>query len=605
MPRSTPVKQTSRKKAAKSKKPTPRPKNGAGIVIDALEREGVSTIFGYPGGAIIDVFDLINQSKKLDFVLTRHEQGALHMAEGYARSTGKVGICILTSGPGATNSVTGLADAMMDSTPVIVITGQVPSPLIGNDAFQEADVVGITRPVTKHNYLVKSVDELPHVMKNAFHIARTGRPGPVVIDIPKDIQKGIKPDYVYPSEPKLPGYHVQLNPKAENVKRAWKMIHASKRPLIYAGGGVINADASKELYRFATKAQIPVTTTLMGLGGFPETHPLSLLMLGMHGTVYANQAVQECDLLIAVGSRFDDRVTGKLEEFAPHAKIIHMDIDPCSISKNVAVDLDMIGDVKNILNDLLPYVKKCDTKAWLKQVEKWKKQNPLQYNHADDPELIVPQHYIESIDQQLDDDAIIATEVGQHQMWAAQYFTFTKPRTLLTSGGLGTMGFGFPAALGAQKAFPGRQVIDMAGDGSIQMNIQELATAVYCNLPVKIFIANNGWLGMVRQWQDMFYDKNYSATDLTPPPAPGSKKKDLSPNEWIHSDYTPDFPKLAEAYGCWGRRVTKKSELKDAIRECLSVDGLAILEARVSREDNVYPMVPAGASLSQMIQGMA
>ncbi|MBI1389355.1 MAG: biosynthetic-type acetolactate synthase large subunit [bacterium] len=577
---------------------------GAEIVCDALEREGVEVVFGYPGGAIIEVFDMINQSRKFEFILVRHEQGAVHMAEGYARATGKVGVALVTSGPGATNTVTGLADAMMDSTPVVCISGQVPSSLIGNDAFQEADVVGITRPVTKHNYLVQSIQEMPQLLKNTFHIAQTGRPGPVLIDIPKDIQKATLENYSYPDRPDLPGYRLELDPPKENVKAAWEMIQSSKRPLLYVGGSVINANAADELYAFATKANIPVTTTLMGLGSFPENHPLSLLMLGMHGTVYANKAVQMCDLLIATGSRFDDRVTGKLEEFAPHAKIIHMDIDPSSISKNVQVDIDLVGDVKHTLRELNKYVKRCDTKEWLAALDELKKKHPLRFNKEKGSELILPQEVVKMVDEVSDDDAIIATEVGQHQMWAAQYCTFVKPRSWITSGGLGTMGFGLPAAIGAQRAFPKRQVINIAGDGSIVMNIQELATAVYYNLPVKIIIMNNGWLGMVRQWQDMFYGKNYSATELTRP-MPGKKPSDTKPGDWMNADYIPNFVKLAEAYGCYGRKVTQSSELKQALKESFKYPGCAILDIWVAREENVFPMVPAGASLDQIVDGMS
>ncbi len=597
---------TTRKKAKSNQKtesPTPLNKRGAEIVIDALEREGVEVVFGYPGGAIIDVFDLINQSDKFQFILTRHEQGAIHMAEGYARATGKIGVVLVTSGPGATNTVTGLADAMMDSTPVLVISGQVPTALIGNDAFQEADVVGITRSVTKHNYLVKTLEELPILLKNSFHIAQTGRPGPVVIDIPKDIQKATYENYTYPAEPELPGYDIQLQAPEENVKKAWEIILSSKRPLIYAGGGVINANAADELFLFATKTNIPVTTTLMGLGGFPETHPLSLLMLGMHGTVYANKAVQNCDTLIAVGSRFDDRVTGKLEEFAPHAKIVHMDIDPSSISKNVKVDVDLVGDVKYILKDLNQLVERCDTNEWIKQLEEWKKQFPLRYTMTEN-DLIMPQHLIKLIDDIAEEDAIITSEVGQHQMWAAQYYTFTRPRTWITSGGLGTMGYGFPAAIGAQWAYPKRQVINIAGDGSIQMNIQEMATAAYYNLPVKNIIINNGWLGMVRQWQDLFYGKNYCATDLSRPRL-NAPSGDAKPGEWMNAEYLPDFATLATAYNCWGKKITKRGQLEDALRECLKSDKAALLDVWVVREENVYPMVPAGASLNQMIEGMA
>ncbi len=579
-------------------------KSGAQIVIDALEKEGVEVVFGYPGGAILDVFDHINRSDKFDFILTRHEQGATHMADGYARASGKVGVCIVTSGPGATNTITGLANAMMDSIPIVVLSGQVPTAMIGNDAFQEADVVGISRPVTKHNYLVQSVEELPVLLKNAFHVARTGRPGPVVIDLPKDIQKAVLENYAYPEEPHLPGYYVQLKPIPENVKKAWELIQNAKKPLIYAGGGVINANASEELYKFATTTNIPVTTTFMGLGSFPETHPLALLMLGMHGTVYANKAIQACDLLIAVGSRFDDRVTGRLDDFAPHAKIIHMDIDPTSISKNVDVDVDIVGDIRYILQDLNQLIEKCDTDKWLKQVEEWKIQYPLRYIQPEDDEIIMPQLVIQLVDQIAPDDAIICSEVGQNQMWAAQYYTFIQPRTWISSGGLGTMGFGFPAALGAQCAFPGRTVIDIAGDGSIQMNIQELTTAIYNDLPVKIIILNNGWLGMVRQWQELFYEKNYSGTNLSCP-VKGIDLSNVSPADWKHSDYVPNFSKLSEPFGCWGRKVTKRSELENAIRECLEADRVAVLDVWVSREANVFPMVPANASLSQIIQGMA
>ena len=581
----------------------PRTARGCEIVIDALEHEGADVVFGFPGGAIIDVFDVLNQSEKIKFVLVRHEQGAMHMAEGYARSTGKVGVVIVTSGPGATNTVTGFANALMDSTPLVVISGQVPTPLIGNDAFQEADVVGITRPVTKHNYLVKRIDELPHILRNAFHIAQTGRPGPVLIDIPKDIQKATLNDYVYPDTPDLPGYDVPISAPPEKVKEAWELIENSKRPLLYVGGGVINSSAADELFLFATRANIPVTTTLMGLGAFPETHPLSLLMLGMHGTIYANKAVQACDLLIAVGSRFDDRVTGKITEFAPHAKIIHMDIDPSSISKNVTVDVDLLGDAKHILRDLNKLVDRCDTDEWVEQIQAWKEKHPLAYNDCREEE-IKPQYLIELVSRLAAEDAIIASEVGQHQMWTAQYYTFTHPRTFLTSGGLGTMGYGFPAAIGAQAGNPGRLVIDIAGDGSVQMTIQELATAVYNNLPVKVVIVNNGWLGMVRQWQDLFYQKNYSATELAKPRT-GPPAEEISPESWRNSEYLPNFAQLAEAYGAWGRRVTKRSELEPVLREAFGNDRTCLIDVRVTREENVYPMVPAGASLNQMLEGMA
>lgn len=584
--------------------PAPCSKRGCEIVVDALEKEGVEVVFGFPGGQIIDVFDQLNRSKQFEVILTRHEQGATHMADGYARATGKVGVVVVTSGPGATNTVTGLATAMMDSIPIVAISGQVPTPLIGNDAFQEADTVGITRSIVKHNYLVQSVEELPQILKNAFHIARSGRPGPVLVDIPKDVQKGALANYAYPSEPDVPGLRIHFHAQPSKVEEAWKLIASSKKPLIYAGGGVILANAADELYRFAVQARIPVTTTLMGLGGFPENHELALHMLGMHGTVYANKAVQDCDCLIAVGARFEDRVTGKTSEFAPHAKIIHMDIDPSSISKNVRVDIEVVGDVKNILQAMTPMVSPCDTGAWLMQLAQWKEQYPLRYGGNCDSDFIMPQCLIETVGRMADPNAIFVTEVGQHQMWAAQYIEFIRPRSFLTSGGLGTMGYGLPASIGAQRAFPQRQVIDISGDGSIQMNIREMATAAYNNLPVKVIVVNNGWLGMVRQWQDLFYNKNYSSTNLTRPGGNGEESQSL-PDGWEDVHYLPEFEKVAQAYGWWGKKVTRKSQLEDALRECFAANQPALLNVWVVREVNVYPMVPAGASLSQMLEGMA
>lgn len=592
-----------RKTAQDKSSAIPCAKKGCEIIIDALEREGVEVIFGVNGAQIIDILDQLNHSDQLEFILTRHEQGAAHMADGYARATGKVGVAIVTSGPGAMNTVTGLATAMLDSIPIIVISGQVATSMIGNDSFQEADVLGVTRSITKHNYLVQSVEELPQLLKNAFHIAQSGRPGPVVIDIPKDVQKGVLENYVYPEAPAIEGYRIEFEPSPSKTSEAWDMIRSAKRPLLYVGGGVIHSDASEELFLLATRANIPVTTTLMALGSFPEDHPLSLHMLGMHGTIYANKAVQECDCLIALGARFEDRVTGKISEFAPHAKIIHMDIDPCSISKNVSVDIELVGDIKRILKQMLPQVERCDTDEWVQQITEWKQQFPLRYEDDDSSECIMPQGLIETVSRLADKDAIFVTEVGQHQMWAAQYITFTKPRTLLSSGGLGTMGYGLPAAIGAQRAFPHRQVINIAGDGSIQMNIRELATAAYNNLNAKVIIVNNGWLGMVRQWQDLFYGKNYSYTNLT---QQGASPEAVScPGDWENVHYFPEFEKLAQAYGWWGKRVVRKSDLEKALRECFSVDQPALLNVYVAREANVYPMVPAGASLSQMMEGMS
>ena len=554
-------------------------KSGAGIVIDALLKEGVDTAFGILGGAVLPLFDVLYDAP-LRFILTRHEQGAAHMADGYARATGKVGVCIATSGPGATNLVTGIATANMDSIPMVAITGQVFTTMIGNDAFQEADVTGITRPITKHNYLVKDVKDLPRVMKEAFHIASTGRPGPVLIDIPKDVQIA-ETEYSYPRKVEMKSYKPTYSGHPQQIKKAAAAICQAAKPLIYAGGGVILSGAALQLTKLAKKASIPVTTTLMGLGGFPETDSLSLGMLGMHGTRYANYAIMESDLIIAVGARFDDRVTGKLDEFAPHAKIIHIDIDPSSISKNVQVDIPIVGDVKNVLQELNKLIKKGDYAPWHKQIRRWKKEHPLTYEGKGD---LKPQFVIEEIYKATKGEAIICTEVGQNQMWAAQFYKYTKPRTFLSSGGLGTMGYGFPAAIGAQIGCPGKVVFDIAGDGSFQMNTQELATAVINKVPVKVAILNNGYLGMVRQWQELFYKKRYSYTNLS-----GG----------------PDFVKVAEAYGAIGIRVKRKAEVGPAIRKALSIPKPVILDFHVAPEENVFPMVPAGVAVNQMIGGMA
>jgi len=572
-------------------------KKGAEIIIDILRCEGVKDLFGIPGGAVIDIFDMLYDAD-INFYLMRHEQAAAHAADGYARATGKVGVCIATSGPGATNLVTGIATAYMDSIPLVALTGQVATKLIGNDAFQEADTTGITRPITKHNYLVRTADELPRILKEAFYLARTGRPGPVLVDLPKDVQQG-ETNEKYPDKIELRSYKPTLWGHPGQIKKLANAIKHSKRPVIYAGGGVISSGASEELRELAIKAKIPVTTTLMGLGVFPETHPLSLKMLGMHGTQYANYAIMEADLLIAIGARFDDRVTGKVEEFAPKAKIAHIDIDPSSIRKNVNVDIPVVGDVKNVLSELNKILQPGDTSEWLKQIEQWKRDYPLTYREDGN---LKPQYIIEQIYEVTKGKAIITTEVGQNQMWAAQFYKFTKPRTFLSSGGLGTMGYGFPAALGAQVACPDHIVFDVAGDGSFQMNIQELATAVNNNLPVKIAILNNGYLGMVRQWQEMFYNKRYSGVCLAGDYECVEKHTDSSGKQPL---MLLNFVKIAEAYGAVGIRVTEKKQVREALEEALAIPKPVVLDFHIEPEENVFPMVPAGASLNQMIGGLA
>lgn len=553
---------------------------GAQILLECLHREKVKVIFGYPGGSVLDIYNVLYDSE-INHILVRHEQGAVHAADGYARVTGDVGVCLVTSGPGATNTVTGLATAYMDSVPIVVFTGQVPTMLIGNDAFQEADILGITRPCTKHNYLAKDVEELPRIIKEAFYIARSGRPGPVLIDLPKDVISHTM-EFSYPEKIDIRGYKPTYKGNRRQIIRAVDEILKAKKPVIYAGGGVISSNASNELRRFAKKINIPVTMTLMGLGCFPGTDPLSLGMLGMHGTYWANMAVTHCDLLIAIGARFDDRVTGDLNTFASSAKIIHVDIDPTSISKNIKVDIPIVGDAKEILKDFLEViggkkVKKGDRKEWFREIEGWKSKHSLDYKMGD---VIKPQFVIEKIYEQTKGECIITTEVGQNQMWTAQYFIFDKPRNLLTSGGLGTMGYGFPAAIGAQIAAPKATVIDIAGDGSIQMNIQEMATAVQYNLPVKIAILNNHSLGMIRQWQQLFYEKRYSQSTF---------------------EMHPDFVKLAEAYGAVGLRAVRPDEVEGVIKKALSTPRTVIMEFIVEKEECVYPMVPAGAPISNMI----
>ena len=551
---------------------------GAKILIESLRKEGVEIIFGYPGGQVLPIFDALYDAP-IKLILTRHEQGAAHAADGYARATGKVGVCLATSGPGATNLVTGIATAYMDSIPMVAITGQVKSFLIGNDAFQEADITGITRPITKHNYLVEDVKDLARVIKEAFHIASTGRPGPVLVDLPSDIQQH-ETEFIYPDKVDIRGYNPTYEGHPGQIKRAAKAISESKKPILYVGGGVIISGASEEVRELAIKNEIPVTMTLLGLGAFPQDHELSLGMLGMHGTAYANHSIMESDLIIAVGARFDDRVTGKLDEFAPHAKVIHIDIDPASVSKTVDVDIPIVGDAKAILKELIKAVKKPDTKDWLKKVEDWKNKHPLKYK---DDDKVHPQYILEEICNATKGEAIITTEVGQNQMWTAQFYKFTKPRTMLLSGGLGTMGYGFPAAIGAQLGKPKATVFDVAGDGSIQMNIQELATAVINKLPVKVAILNNCCLGMVRQWQELFYNKRYSYTCL--------------------GTTCPDFVKVAEAYGAVGIRVTKKSEVRPAIDRALAIDNCVFIDFHIEQEENVFPMVPAGQAINKMISG--
>ena len=556
-------------------------RSGAQVVVEALLKEGARTVFGFPGGAMIPLYDVLYETKEIKHILTRHEQGAAHAADGYARATGKVGVCMATSGPGATNLVTGIATAYMDSIPIVAFTGQVPTSMIGNDAFQEANITGITYSITKHNYLVKEVNELPSILKEAFHVAGTGRKGPVLVDLPKDILMG-ETKIPYPQEAKIRSYNPTHKGNPKQIKRAALAIDKSEKPVIYAGGGVISSEASAELIQFACHAQIPVTTTLMGLGAFPEDNQLSLGMLGMHGTRYANYAISETDLIIAVGARFDDRITGKISEFAPYAKIIHIDIDPTTISKNVRVDIPIVGDAKDILSQLIPLVKKGEKREkWHAKIKEWKEKYPLKYEMGKD---LKPQYVVEKIYEVTKGEAIITTEVGQNQMWAAQFYQYTNPRSFISSGGLGTMGYGFPAAIGAQVGCPDKIVFDIAGDGSFQMNIQELTTAVNYKVPVKIAILNNGYLGMVRQWQQLFYRGRYSQVDI---------------------EGSPDFVKIAEAYGAKGIRVDKAEEVEPALKRALATPGPVVLDFKVSREENVYPMVPAGAALTQMIEGLA
>jgi acetolactate synthase I/II/III large subunit len=555
---------------------------GAQILMEVLKEEGVKTIFGFPGGAVIDIYDELAKTD-IHHVLVRHEQGAVHAADGYARASGGVGVVLVTSGPGATNTVTGIASAYMDSIPIVIFTGQVPTQLIGNDAFQEVDIVGITRPCTKHNYLVRDTKDLARIVKEAFYIAQSGRPGPVLIDIPKNVA-ATKINYKPPKKIHLKSYNPTYKPNIRQLSKAASLINDAKRPLVFAGGGVVLSKASKELTEFARKTKIPLTTSLMGLGAFPGTDPLWLGMIGMHGTYRANMSTGACDLMIAVGVRFDDRVTGKTDEFASQAKIIHIDIDPTSIQKNVPVTVPIVGDCKATLGQLNKLMDKEDLgdlgkkrKKWLEEIEKWKKTKPLAY---DQKKVIKPQYVVEKLYELTKGKAIITTEVGQNQMWAAQYYHFDKPNHFITSGGLGVMGFGLPAAIGAQLACPKKLVVDIAGDGSIQMNIQEMATAAQCGLPIKVVILNNSYLGMVRQWQELFYEKRYSQTCM---------------------EHAPDFVKLAEAYGAVGLRATKPDEVEKVLKKGLSTPKAVIMDFVVEQEECVYPMVPAGAPITEML----
>ncbi|OGP20212.1 MAG: acetolactate synthase, large subunit, biosynthetic type [Deltaproteobacteria bacterium GWA2_57_13] len=561
-------------------------KTGAEIFLESLKQEGVKVVFGIPGGVVLKIFDVLHQQKDLDVILTRHEQGAAHMAEGYAKATGKAGVVLVTSGPGMTNIVTGLADAYMDSVPLVAFTGQVSTNLIGNDAFQEADNIGISRPCTKHNVLVKDVNDLARTIKEAFYIATTGRPGPVLVDIPKDVSTN-KADFKYPEKVQVRGYNPTYEGNKYQIKQAAEEIKTAKRPVIYVGGGAVFSDAAEEIREVAELAQVPVTMTLMGLGSFPGAHPLCMGMLGMHGGYWSNMAMHHADLLIAVGARFDDRVTGKLSDFCPDARVIHIDIDPTSIKKNIHAHIPIVGDVKTVLRQLNVYLRAMDGKQsdlkeqrrpWREQIEEWKRAHPLRYEQG--AKVVKPQFVIERVFEMTNHEGIVVTDVGQHQMWAAQYFRGAKPRTFITSGGLGTMGFGFPAALGAQKAYPDKLVLCITSEGSFQMNPQELATAAIYKLPVKIVLINNKFHGMVRQWQDLFYESRYASSYL---------------------GEIPDFVKLAEAYGILGLRALKPAEVEPVIREGLKHRGPVLMDFHVDPFENCYPMIPAGGAQHEMM----
>jgi len=560
--------------------------SGAQALVKSLQNEGVEVVFGYPGGVALPIFDALYEVESPRTILVRHEQAAVHAADGYARVTGKPCAVIVTSGPGATNTVTGIANAFMDSIPMVVFTAQVATHVIGTDAFQESDMTGITIPITKHNYLVKHTEDLPEVIKEAYHIARTGRPGPVLVDIPVDVSKG-EIEYVYPQSVNLPGYKPTYKGHAKQIKQAAALIAKARKPLLYAGGGVLASGAWKELKELAELMQLPVVTTLMGKGAFPEDHHLFIGMPGMHGAKYTNYSITETDLLIAVGVRFDDRVTGKLSTFASKSKVIHIDIDPAEIGKNRNPDVPIVGDAKDVLGAIVAELRKTGaeprTDAWMRVIDDWRNRFPMHYNRESTD--LMPQYVVERIRELTKDrPTIIATEVGQNQMWACQFARIREPRTWVSSGGLGTMGFGFPAAMGAQVARPDYLVINIAGDGSIQMNSQELATVFINKIPVKIVILNNGVLGMVRQWQELFYDRRYASSVL--------------------GQDSPDFVKLAEAYGCLGLRVTDMGELDETLRKAFDYDGPAVVDCRIAREENVFPMVAPGGSIDEMLGGI-
>ncbi len=568
-------------------------------MLDALIKEKVDVAFGYPGGVVIPLFDVLYDAKKVEVILTRHEQAAAHAADGYSRVTGKTGVCIATSGPGATNLMTGIATAYLDSVPMVAITGQVSTPLLGTDAFQEADIVGISRPITKHNFLVKTIEELPLLLKKAFYIAKSGRPGPVLIDIPKNIFTSKLKNYSYPTDISIRGYKPRLTGHARQLKKAASLIEHAKKPVIFAGGGIIIANAHNELKELAEKINIPVITSFMGIGGFPTKHQLYLGMPGMHGSKSANTAIQESDLLISIGVRFDDRVTGKVDQFAPNAKIIHMDIDPAAISKIIDVDVPVVGDAKKILSELLPQVTAREAGSWTKKFQKNIKNEQL-YSYKESSDTIKPQYVVAELCEQTKGEAIVTTEVGQNQMWAAHYYSFSRPRSFISSGGLGTMGFGLPAAMGAAVACPDSVVVDIAGDGSIQMNIQELATISNNNIPVKIVILNNEYLGMVRQWQELFFDKRYSKTCLRGGRV--CKEGECDGPEKCKRPYLPDFIALAQSYDIPAYRAVRHNEVDDVLRKGLAEKGPVLMEFIVEKEENVFPMVAPGESIDSIME---